>query len=81
MMVARPPVVRRSGCELLRARQELLEAIPRVCASPPCPGRHLVVNSVAIVHLREVGRSQRRDCISTAIRLHSVGSHSVTILH
>ena len=44
-------------------------------------GRHLVANSVAIVHLREVGRSQRRDCISTAIRLHSVGSHSVTILH
>ena len=61
--------------------EELLAAIPRVCTPPPSPGRHLVANSVAIVHLREVGRSQRRDCISTAIRLHSVGSHSVTILH
>ena len=50
-------------------------------ARSPSPGRHLVANSVAIVHLREVGRSQWRDCISTAIRLHSVGSHSVTILH
>ena len=31
------PVVRRSGCELLRARQELREAVPRGGASPPFP--------------------------------------------
>ena len=69
MMVARPPAVRRSGCELLRAHEQTLEAVPRGRAWPPSSGRHLVAHSVAIVHLREVGRSHRRDCISTATRL------------
>ena len=72
MMVARPPVNRRCGCELLRANEQLLEAIPRGCASPPSPGRHFGASSATIAHLREDGRSQRRDCISTATRLHSV---------
>ena len=34
MMVARPPVVRRPGCELLRARQVILHAVPRGRACP-----------------------------------------------
>ena len=50
-------------------------------AWPPSPGRHLVASSATIVHLREVGRSQRRDCISTATWLHSVCSDSVTNMY
>ena len=69
MMVARPPAVRRCGCELLRAHQQMPEAVPKGRAWPPSLGRHLGAHSVAIAHLPEVGRSHRRDCISTATRL------------
>ena len=82
MMVARPPVNRRCGCELLRANEKIREAVrpyPRGRASPPSLGPHLGASSATIAHLREDGRSQRRDCISTATRLHSVCNHSVTI--
>ena len=72
MMVARPPVNRRCGCELLRASEQIREAVPRRRASPPSLGLHLGASSATIAHLREDGRSQRRDGISTAIRLHSV---------
>ena len=68
------------GCHrTMRAHQQTPEAVPRGRAWPPSPGRHLGAHSVAIAHLPEVGRSHRRDCISTATRLHSVCNHSVTV--
>eukprot|EP01043_Picozoa_sp_COSAG02_P019274 COSAG02_NODE_922_length_15907_cov_4.423303_6_plen_75_part_00 len=47
-MAARPPVARRSGCELFRDHQVVLRAVPRGQASPLPLGAHLVANSVAI---------------------------------
>eukprot|EP01043_Picozoa_sp_COSAG02_P037216 COSAG02_NODE_2778_length_8051_cov_829.131162_2_plen_71_part_00 len=47
-MVARPPVARRSSCELFRDYQVMLRAVPRGRASPLPLGAHLVANSVAI---------------------------------
>ena len=75
MMVARLPVNRRCGCELLRAQQVMLRAAPRGCAWPPSPALHLVAHSAAIVHLREVGRSHRRDCISIATGLVTIARY------
>ena len=48
-MVARPPLGRCSGWELLRDRQVALHVVPRGRARPPCPGRHLAASSAAIV--------------------------------
>ena len=69
------------GAACVRVHQQTIEAVPRGRAWPPSPGRHLVASSAAIAHLREVGRSQRRDCISTATWLHSVCSDSVTNMY
>ena len=47
-MVARPPVARRSGCELLRDHQQVLHAVPRGLALPPSSESHPVAHSPAI---------------------------------
>ena len=67
MMVARPPVARRSGCELFRDHQVMLRAVPRGRASPLPLGAHLVANSVAIATMSSTTgprHTRRRICRS-----------------